>query len=365
GYICNDNDPSAKKKIRQKGKELVDRIQGKNNSKTRVDRAVEKGMKTKAKASSKQGKETYEQLVKDANTKRSKSEIYSRDLEILGKYGGKDDSRAKVDRAVEKASAKTRRKPQTENEKTAKVLRREESQRVLLELQGGKKGNKPDRKTKVKIQEKKLTSKTIGLSKTNFQEEFSFSQRVGAGAYGEVYLDPAKGVVQKRLKRGEFSETELKLAAEMGKQGFSPKVYLDRSDSKTLVMDLAAGKTGFPTDKEIYPLEVSKNLFRGMIYLQKNLGYVHNDLHPENVLVDKETNRVTIIDFGVAQPARSNLFKAFAEFNRMKKFVPYEELRKDSEFKGITSIIDKYGRLVGTEEDERNFLREYSDWLDS
>ncbi|MGL5077150.1 MAG: hypothetical protein ACRDBG_15175, partial [Waterburya sp.] len=46
GYICNDNDPSAKKKIRQKGKELVDRIQGKNNSKTRVDRAVEKGMKT-------------------------------------------------------------------------------------------------------------------------------------------------------------------------------------------------------------------------------------------------------------------------------------------------------------------------------
>ncbi|MGL5077437.1 MAG: protein kinase domain-containing protein [Waterburya sp.] len=371
GYTCHDNDPNAKKKVRERGKELVDRIQ-----KTKVDRTSEKAS-TKTKTDNRsQGKLAYEQLTKDSKTgaKRSKSETYNQGLKILSKYGGKEDSRTKVDRAVEKASGKTRRKPQTENEKTAKVQRREEAQRILRELQGGEKNSpktrrkpqiKDEETAKVKVQEKKRTSKSADKIKSKTKEKFNFSQQVGEGAYGEVYLDPAKGVVQKKLKRGEFSETELKLADEMGKQGFSPKVYLDRSDSKTMVMELAKGKTGFPTNKAEYPLEVSKDLFRGMIYLQKKLGYVHNDLHPQNILVDLATNKATIIDFGVAKPVRENLFKSFAEFNRMRKFVPYEELRKDPEFKGITTIIDKYWRTVGTEEDEKRFLKEYSEWLDS
>ncbi|MGL5079271.1 MAG: hypothetical protein ACRDBG_26005 [Waterburya sp.] len=92
GYTCHDNDPNAKKKIRQRGKELVDRIQGKDTPKT------------------------------------------------------------KVDRAVEKASAKTRRKPQTENEKTAKVLRREQAQRIIRELQSGETKSKNQKEPKIKPQ---------------------------------------------------------------------------------------------------------------------------------------------------------------------------------------------------------------------
>ncbi|MGL5079284.1 MAG: hypothetical protein ACRDBG_26070 [Waterburya sp.] len=231
GYTCYDNDPNAKKKIRQRGKELVDRIQGKTTSKTKVDRAVEKSS-AKTKTNNRfQGKLAYEQLTKDskAGTKRSKTEAYNQGLGILAKYGGKDDSRTKVDRAVEKASGKTRRKPQTENEKTAKALRREEAQRVLRELQDGEKNSAKTRRkpqieneitAKAKTQEKERTSKTadnsnkvadlnqarINKAENEYEKAKKLSQRTGDPL---PVLQEGKKVIQAiKSKSAATSETQ-------------------------------------------------------------------------------------------------------------------------------------------------------------
>ncbi len=180
GYTCHDDDPKAKAEIKQKGKKLSASLRAKpkrdtqagkaayeqlvkdtNQSKRAVDREVEKasGKTPKPKRDTQAGKSAYEQIVKESKQpKRSKTETYNRGLAILEKYGGKDPNREKVDRDVEKASGKTRRKKQTESEKTQKILRREAAQRILRELQG-------ESTPKQKSEEKKQKSKKRILSK--------------------------------------------------------------------------------------------------------------------------------------------------------------------------------------------------------
>ena len=51
-------------------------------------------------------------------------------------------------------------------------------------------------------------------------------------------------------------------------------------------------------------IEIFKNLFK-TVFLMFEAGYVHNDLKPENVLVNPDTLEVTLIDFDAAGVIKS------------------------------------------------------------
>ncbi|MGL5077293.1 MAG: AarF/UbiB family protein [Waterburya sp.] len=376
GYTCHDNAPNAKKKIRQRGKELVDRIQGKTNPKTKDDRPVEK---SRAKNRS-QGKLAYEQLTKDSKVgaKRAKSEAYNQGLKILAKYGGKDDSRTKVDRAVEKASAKTRRKPQTENEKTAKVLRREEAQRVLRELQDVPKSEKVRSNksvdTSLKPSNKEETKKTLPppISNQIFNEYVTSSSNtkiikptelIGEGSYGKVYLDRENNVVQKKLMSGSFSSAELKVSFIMGEMGFSPKVYPYQSNSKKLTMDLVSGRTLPDRDGVKYTLEQSEKILDGLIYLQRKVKYCHGDIHSGNILVHRDEAK--IIDYGFTQPVKENLDRSLKDFEDIYDYLPVEELKRDSKYREIVTLAERFIEYTepNSKDTKKSIMQDYERWL--
>jgi serine/threonine protein kinase len=170
---------------------------------------------------------------------------------------------------------------------------------------------------------KTLESTPEGLGKGElFAGRFELIEELGAGGMGIVYRaydkevgeEIALKVLHPEIARDEKTvdrfRNEIKLARKIGhrnvcrmhelhqdgKQLFITMEYVSGRDLKALIKEagaLSAGKA----------VSVAKQVAEGLAEAH-NLGVVHRDLKPQNIMVDKE-GLAKIMDFGIARSLRS------------------------------------------------------------
>jgi hypothetical protein len=123
---------------------------------------------------------------------------------------------------------------------------------------------------------------------------------LGAGAFGTAILGGNGDVV----KRGEIGEKEAKIIEKVGKLGLGPKLisaeldgpgYNDNTKKGRLAMSKVEGE---PIENRKGP-EISNAYWDARAKLHR-AGVAHNDMHIQNVLVDK-TGKGRFVDMGLAQ----------------------------------------------------------------
>ena len=98
---------------------------------------------------------------------------------------------------------------------------------------------------------------------------------------------------------------ELKILNKLnGQQGF-PSIYSSKKGANQMeILMPALGKSL----EEFGKPEMNKIIMKVCIQLTKrlevlhNLGYIHNDLKPENLLISQDLETVNLIDFGFSEP---------------------------------------------------------------
>ena len=124
---------------------------------------------------------------------------------------------------------------------------------------------------------------------------------IGQGAFGKVY-DVGDGVV---IKHGRISEQEIKSLLHLKSLPEVPRVIAfskesnnNNNDVSVLAMSKAPG-VPFSQLDEYDQEEEWENFLPTLRKLHKR-GVAHNDLHSNNVFIDEETGKFTVIDFGQA-----------------------------------------------------------------
>jgi len=157
---------------------------------------------------------------------------------------------------------------------------------------------------------------------TVFAGRFELIEELGAGGMGRVYRaydkevgeEIALKILHPEIVLGERTvdrfRNEIKLARRIthrnvcrmhelhqdGKQLFITMEYVPGQDLKGLIKQTGALPTG-------QALSIAKQVAEGLAEAH-NLGVVHRDLKPQNVMVDKEGN-AKIMDFGIARSLRA------------------------------------------------------------
>ena len=170
---------------------------------------------------------------------------------------------------------------------------------------------------------KTLETKPEGLGKGElFAGRFELIEELGAGGMGIVYRAYDKQVGEEialKILHPEIAldertvdrfRNEIKLARrishrnvcrmhelhEDGKQLFITMEYVSGQDLKGLIREtkgLTAGKA----------ISIAKQVAEGLCEAH-NLGVIHRDLKPQNIMVDKE-GTAKIMDFGIARSLRA------------------------------------------------------------
>jgi len=162
------------------------------------------------------------------------------------------------------------------------------------------------------------------------KRRYRIGSEIGAGTQGHVYsgVDRSTG---RTIAVKEFSsayscfasatiqqqwiEKEISALQALSRSQYSVH-YLDtiRTSNKTLVI------TEFVKGDELHdfimqygevgiPIGVAKQIFRQILLGVQEIhqaGFVHLDLKLENIMYDEKNNKVTIIDFGFAEPCRDS-----------------------------------------------------------
>jgi hypothetical protein len=137
------------------------------------------------------------------------------------------------------------------------------------------------------------------------------AKKLGTGSYGTVIKAPDGSYA---VKRGDVSDTEAQLINRLGKIDLGPKLMAADIDgpgkSKASGVDIRLGRVAMTVvpgrpigrarpDKEVGGVKVADAYWRARAVLHR-MGIAHNDMHIENVLVDK--NGIgRFVDMGLAQ----------------------------------------------------------------
>lgn len=142
------------------------------------------------------------------------------------------------------------------------------------------------------------------------------SKLLGQGAFGTAILDKTKNVV----KRGSLGPNEARIIEKVGKLGLGPELISSQLDGDGQLSGTKIGRMamtrvpGSPIGRRQGP-EIERAYWTARAALHR-AGVAHNDMHIENVLVDRK-GQGRFVDFGLAQDnPKAALAEAFGVFGR-------------------------------------------------
>ena len=139
------------------------------------------------------------------------------------------------------------------------------------------------------------------------------TKKLGQGSFGTVLLNPDGTVV----KRGIISSTEAAILKKAGEAGVSPRLIAAEIGPKNskptsapvqlhdgrIAMSKVEGKTAEKVAGQTFNgVTAADSFWKARAALHKT-GIAHNDMHTDNVLIDKR-GKGTVIDLGFAQDSR-------------------------------------------------------------
>ena len=152
-------------------------------------------------------------------------------------------------------------------------------------------------------------SRELGNKSYRWEDSYgSGSTLLGRGAYGTVLREPNKG---NAIKRGEVGKIEADLIDRLGKVDLGPKLLAAQLDGDSqynpgtkigrVAMSVVAGSPigSKAPDKEIGGVKVADAYWTARANLHR-MGIAHNDMHIDNVLVDRK-GKARFVDLGLAQ----------------------------------------------------------------
>ena len=160
----------------------------------------------------------------------------------------------------------------------------------------------------------------------NVFQALSKSRKIGAGSFGKVYSVryPGSANRDERIALKKISPkpdfpmnliaSEIIVSIQMNGSPGSPKFYgcvYDVSNAGLEFVYIASEKMDthlrdsifrsyIRTLDKIEKLKLVRNLFDALRFLW-NLGYVHNDIKPENMMTTKDKSKLVLIDYGLTQ----------------------------------------------------------------
>ena len=154
----------------------------------------------------------------------------------------------------------------------------------------------------------------------------SGAKKLGEGSFGTVIKDP-KGTYA--VKRGDISDTEAKIIQKIGDLDLGPRLIaadIDGPGNSTnrgvdirrgrIAMDIVPGRPigKKKPDDEVGGVKVADSYWAARAKLHR-LGIAHNDMHIQNVLIDRKgTGR--FVDMGLAQDSpKAALSEAMGAFS--------------------------------------------------
>jgi serine/threonine protein kinase len=142
-------------------------------------------------------------------------------------------------------------------------------------------------------------------------EKFKIIKQIGRGGFSFVYLgknELNEHVIIKQIKNNILSDNEIRILLEI--QEMSHVIQLKKIcyyKTNVLLITNFLPKTidlfEYITEKKKLSEELSKNIFLQLLTIIKNLSMkkiYHNDIKDENILINYETQIITLIDFGAA-----------------------------------------------------------------
>jgi hypothetical protein len=152
-------------------------------------------------------------------------------------------------------------------------------------------------------------SRELGNKSYRWEDSYgSGSTLLGRGAFGTVLREPNKG---NAIKRGEVGKIEADLIDRLGKVDLGPKLLAAQLDGDSqynpgtkigrVAMSVVAGSPigSKAPDKEIGGVKVADAYWTARANLHR-MGIAHNDMHIDNVLVDRK-GKARFVDMGLAQ----------------------------------------------------------------
>jgi hypothetical protein len=265
----------------------------------------EKGEEAQAVSLKKEDEKVKEAQKKYADLMRKQQELVSQ-----GKLTEAQEMQRNVNaarRAWEKANAPALNAAKAQLKKEA-----EEAPKGL-----GPRGTAELRKIDEKIESK--TTAQMGDSNFNWNRSLTKdAERLGSGSYGTAIKDPNNVVV----KRGEIGQNEAAIMQKAHELGLAPKVYAAQLDGPgnfdrnnrigRMAMDLADGEPIGVRESKV----VEKAYWGARAALHRG-GIAHNDMHTQNVFVNKD-GKGMFVDMGLAQDSpKAALAEAMGVFTKV------------------------------------------------
>ena len=137
---------------------------------------------------------------------------------------------------------------------------------------------------------------------------------IASGSYGVVYLstaaDGSKAIIKKIfLQTKQIKEealNEARILHNLIGLNISPEFYAFAIEDKfsILIMEWIDARSLTEVFKDITDKDERKKILHSVdntLDILHNVGYVHYDIKPDNIMVEKGTNRILLIDFGSTQ----------------------------------------------------------------
>jgi serine/threonine protein kinase len=182
-------------------------------------------------------------------------------------------------------------------------------------------------------------SRELGNKSYRWEDSYgSGTSLLGKGAFGTVLREPNKG---NAIKRGEIGQIEADLIDRLGKVDLGPKLLAAQLDGDSpynkgtkigrVAMGVVAGSPigRKAPDKEIGGVKIADAYWIARANLHR-LGIAHNDMHIDNVLVDRK-GKARFVDLGLAQDSpKAALAEAMGAFMKPQGAM----VSRDGEAKG-------------------------------
>ncbi len=187
---------------------------------------------------------------------------------------------------------------------------------------------------------------SIEIVKLSLSKKYEFIKLIGKGGFAEVYLAKDKllerKVAIKILLSQHTGDTEVverfireaKLYASFDHKNLIPIYETGKVDENAfLVMkyvngfslkDIIEKEGALKTD---LTMKVVKGMASALKYIH-NKGIIHRDIKPANILIDKETNRIYLADFGIARPISSKTLTQTGMLIGTPYYISPEQIKK-------------------------------------
>lgn len=184
-----------------------------------------------------------------------------------------------------------------------------------------------------------------------------------SGNYGRVSLYDNLA-----LKEGDIGQQEVKIQSIMADGGFAPKIHevadgkvlMERAQGKPVWADYRASDEEKANDVKLTVAQ-SQHLGQALEFLHRN-GYQHGDLHVKQVLQRSDSDKITLIDYGLSTPINN---KAWQDITKSVPFARYEEV--DTPWaKKVVGSLEEYRTLKTSKADKvrkQAIADEYLEWV--